>query len=49
MRLLIMFVISDKIQERIIEFEVGERVDLDNLSWNIEQEEDYRRGQEIEE
>jgi len=31
MRLLIMFVVSNKIQERIIEFEVGERVDSDNL------------------
>jgi len=25
-------VVSDKIQERIIEFKVGERVDSDNLS-----------------
>jgi len=34
MRLLIMFVVNDEIQERIIEFEgefEGERVDSDNL------------------
>jgi len=31
MQLLIMFVVNDKIQERIIEFKIGERVDSDNL------------------
>jgi len=31
MRLLIMFGVSDKIQERIIKFKIGKRVDSDNL------------------
>jgi len=35
-----MFVVSEKIQERIIEFKIGERVDSDY--WNIE---DLIRGE----
>jgi len=43
-----MFVIREKIQERIIEFKIDERMDSDHLHWNIELEVESRRGQEEE-
>jgi len=39
-----MIMVSEKIQERIIEFKIGERVDLDHLSLNVELEAESRRG-----